>query len=70
MFGRYAVALGLDMQIYNLPSCHVHVICEVYHNHNVLLGDDTDLLVLLCYNAEMDAQNILFKPEPKQRSKT
>ena len=34
----------------------------------VLVGDDTDLLVLLCYHAEMDAHDLLVKPEPKQIS--
>ena len=36
----------------------------------VLVGDDTDLLVLLCHHAEMNANELFFKPEPKQRSKT
>ena len=36
----------------------------------VLVGDDTDLLVLLYHHAEMNANELFFKPEPKQRSKT
>ena len=36
----------------------------------VLVGDDTDLLVLLCHHAEMNTNELFFKPEPKQRSKT
>ena len=36
----------------------------------VLVGDDTDLLVLLCHHVEMNANEFFFKPEPKQRSKT
>ena len=36
----------------------------------VLVGDDTDLLVLLCFYAEMDAHDLFFRPEPKQSSKT
>ncbi|KXJ09307.1 hypothetical protein AC249_AIPGENE3666, partial [Exaiptasia diaphana] len=36
----------------------------------VLIGDDTDLLVLLCYYVKMDAHDVFFKPEPKKRSKT
>ena len=36
----------------------------------MLVGDDTDLLVLLCHHAEMNANELFFKPEPKQRSKT
>ena len=36
----------------------------------VLVGDDTNLLVLLCHHAEMNANEVFFKHEPKQRSKT
>ena len=36
----------------------------------VLIGDDTDLLVLLCYHADVTANELFFKPEPKQRSNT
>lgn len=36
----------------------------------VLVGDDTDLLVLLCYHAKMNANELFFKAEPKQRLKT
>ena len=35
----------------------------------VLVGDDTDLLVLLCYHANLDSHNILFRPEPKKNTK-
>ena len=35
----------------------------------VRVGDDTDLLVMLCHHAEMNANDLFFKPEPKQRSK-
>ena len=35
----------------------------------VLVGDDTDLLVLLCYHASLDTCNLLFKPEPKNNAK-
>ena len=34
----------------------------------VLVGDDTDLLVLLCYHADMHAKYIFFRPEPKANS--
>ena len=34
----------------------------------VLVGDDTDLLVLLIYHGQMDASDLFFIPEPKQRS--
>ena len=33
----------------------------------VLVG--TDLLVLLCYHANLDSYNILFRPEPKKNTK-
>lgn len=35
-----------------------------------LVGDDTNLLVLLCHHAEMNANQLFLKPEPKRRSKT
>jgi len=35
----------------------------------VLVGDDTDLLVLLCYHASMESHTIFLKPEPKKASK-
>ena len=36
----------------------------------VLIGKDTDLLVLLLYHAEMDAKELFFRPEPHQRDMT
>ena len=35
----------------------------------ILVGDDTDLLVLLCYHANLDSYNIFFRPEPKKNTK-
>ncbi len=35
----------------------------------VLVGDDTDLLVLLLYHADITCKDIFFCPEPKQNSK-
>ena len=32
----------------------------------MLVGDDTDLPVLLCYNASLDSYNLFFRPEPKK----
>ena len=34
----------------------------------VLVGDDTDLLVLLCYHASLDTCSLLFKPEPPKNA--
>ena len=36
-------------------------------SHNtVLVGEDTDLLILLCYYADSSSYNIFFRPEPKK----
>ena len=35
---------------------------------NVLVGDDTELLILLCYHAELDVFDLFFQPEPKANS--
>ena len=54
--------------------------CRTYHSHNdaqtaiesaknsdtVLIGDDTDLLVLLCYYTDLKSHNSFFRPEAKQ----
>ena len=37
--------------------------------HTILVGDDTDLLVLLLY-PDIDANNIFMSPENSQTSKT
>ena len=37
--------------------------------NTALVGDDTDLLTLLCYHATLDSHNIFFRPEPKKNSK-
>ena len=34
-----------------------------------LEGDDTDLLILLCYHAELDVLDLFFQPESKANSK-
>ena len=49
----------------------VQTAVQTARSHNtVLVGDDTDLLVLMLYHGEMDTNDLFFKPEPKQRSKT
>lgn len=37
--------------------------------NTVLVGDDTDLLILLCYHASLDSHSIFFQPEPKKTTK-
>ena len=36
----------------------------------VLVGDDTDLLVLLLHHADLNAQELFLAPEPKKATKT
>ena len=38
-------------------------------NTTVLVGDDTDLLVLLCYHASEDGCDFYFRPEPKANTR-
>ena len=35
----------------------------------VLIGEDTDLIVLLCYHAILDSHDVFFCPEPKKNTK-
>ena len=35
----------------------------------VLVGEDTDLIVLLCYLASLDSHDLFFRPEPKKNTK-
>ena len=35
----------------------------------VLVGNDADLLVLLCYHTPEDGQDLFFRPEPKENAK-
>jgi len=37
--------------------------------NTVLVGDDTDLIVLLCYHASMESHDLFFCPEPKRNAK-
>ena len=34
----------------------------------VLVGEDTDLIVLLCYHASLDSHDIFFSPETHQKA--
>ena len=38
-------------------------------SNTVLVGDDTDLLVLLCFCTRSDSFDLYFKPEPKANSR-
>ena len=41
-------------------------VASARHKETVLIGDDTDLLVLLLYHAEMDAYEVFLKSEPNK----
>ena len=38
-------------------------------SNSVLIGDDTDLIVLLCYHAKLESHDLFFRPEPKKNTK-
>ena len=38
-------------------------------SNTVLVGEDTDLIVLLCYHARLDSHDLFFRPEPKKKHK-
>ena len=35
----------------------------------ILVGDDTDLLILLCYHSSLHSHRVFFRPEPKKSTK-
>ena len=39
------------------------------HMNTVVIGDDTDLLILLCYHADLNSHNLFMIPEPKSTEK-
>ena len=41
-------------------------VASARHTETVLVGDDTDLLVLLLHHVEMDAHEVLLKSKPKK----
>ena len=36
----------------------------------LLVGEDTDLIVLFCYHANLDSHDLFFHPEPKKYTKS
>ena len=36
---------------------------------NTVVGEDTDLLILLLHHANIDSKELYFRPEPKQNTK-
>ena len=66
----------------NKNNCEVHhasedadliIVMKAVQSANssniVLVGDDTDLFVLLCYHASIEAHDLFFCPEPKKITK-
>ena len=43
-------------------------VASTRHKETVLIGDDTDLLVLLLHHAEIDARDVFLKAEPNKFS--
>ena len=54
----YADLLIVQKAVQSATSCNT-----------VLVGGDTDLLVLLCYHASLESHDHLFYPEPKKNTK-
>ena len=51
-----------------IPYCtEVRAVC--YSMDHCAVGDDTGLLVLLCYHASLESHDFLFCPEPKKNTK-
>lgn len=63
----------------NCQTCHLQADADLVivqtavesarRMNTLLIGDDTDLLILLCYYREMDAHKLFFQPEPKANSR-
>ena len=48
----------------------LHAIESVQSCDTVVVGEDTDLLILLCYHADLQANDLLFMPEEKKTTKS
>ena len=76
---RFINMLSRFLQEDNCPTYHaagdadvliVKITVESAGERNtVLVGDDTDLLVLLCFYTRSDGFDLYFKPEPKANSR-
>ena len=43
------------------------ILTQMNGNTPVLVGEDTDLIILLCYHANLDSHDIFFHSEPKKK---
>ena len=72
MLGRYLEKEGC--KVFHAPEdADVLIVKKAVESassmHTVLVGDDTDLLILLCYYANQQSCDIFFRPEPKKGAK-
>ena len=71
--------LSRFLQEDNCPTCHAEGDADVLivktaaesarERNTVLVGDNTDLLVLLCFYTRSDSFGLYFKPEPTANSR-
>ena len=67
--------LSRFLQEDNCPTYHaegdadVLIVKTAKERNTVLVGADTDLLVLLCFYTRSDIFDLYFKPEPKANSR-
>ena len=76
---RFINTLSHFLQENNCPTYHAEgdadklifktVVESARDRNTVLVGDDTDLLVLLCFYTHSDSLDLYFKPETKANSK-
>ena len=75
---RFINILSRFLQEDNCPTYHAEGDADVLivktavesarERNTVFVGDDTDLLVLLCFYTSSDSFDLYFKPEPKANS--
>ena len=76
---RFINMLSHFLQEDNCPTYHAEGDADVLivktavesarERNTVLVGDDTDLLVMLCFDTRSDGFDLYFKPEPKANSR-
>ena len=75
---QFIYMLGIDLEkegckVFHAPDFDVLIVKKAVESaslmHTVLVGDDTDLLILLCYYANQQSCDIFFRPEPKKGAK-
>ncbi len=77
---RFITALSAELQRYGVNTMHAKqdadllivqtAVAASLNQTIVVVGDDTDLLVLLCFYASLNRFKIYFRPEIKTHSKS